>query len=103
TEGADHVCYRYRVAPFETALAERGWQLACQPLAKGATARFGQLRRASRADVVLLQRKLLPWWQLYALRRAAKAIVYDFDDAVFHRDSYHPKGVESWQRLARFW
>jgi glycosyltransferase involved in cell wall biosynthesis len=103
TEGADHVCYRYRVAPFRAALAEQGWQLDCQPLAKSPMARLRQLRQTSGADAVLLQRKLLPWWQLYALRRAAKAIVYDFDDALFHRDSYHPKATESWQRMARFW
>ena len=103
SEGDDHVCYRYRVAPFAQALAAAGWQLACEPLAKGNLARWRQLRQAAHADVVLLQRKLLPFWQLRTLRRAAKRLVYDFDDAVFHRDSYHKKGTESWQRMARFW
>jgi glycosyltransferase involved in cell wall biosynthesis len=103
SEGIDHVCYRYRVAPFAAALAEMGWQLVSEPLAKGSLARWRQFRRAARADAVLLQRKLLPLWQLRALRRAAPRLVYDFDDSLFHRDSYHPKGVESWQRMARFW
>lgn len=103
SEGVDHVCYRYRVAPFAVALADAGWQLLCEPLAKASLARWRQLRRARRADVVLLQRKLLPLWQLRTLRKAADRLVYDFDDALFHRDSYHPKGVESWQRMARFW
>ena len=103
SEGVDHVCYRYRVAPFADALAAAGWQLVCQPLAKSPLARWRQFRRAARADVVLLQRKLLPLWQLHTLRRAANRLVYDFDDAVFHRDSYHKKGVESWHRMARFW
>jgi glycosyltransferase involved in cell wall biosynthesis len=103
SEGVDHVCYRYRVAPFAAALAEAGWQLACEPLAKGLLARLRQLQDARQADVVLLQRKLLPLWQLRALRRSADRLVYDFDDALFHRDSYHPKGVESWPRMARFW
>lgn len=103
TEGIDHVCYRYRVAPFARALAKAGWQLECQPLARGAFARWRQLRQASQADAVLLQRKLLPLWQLRLLRRAVKSLVFDFDDAVFHRDSYHPKGIESWQRMMCFW
>jgi hypothetical protein len=45
----------------------------------------------------------LPFWQLRILRKFAKTLIYDFDDAVFHRDSYHPKGIQSWQRLAHFW
>lgn len=103
SEGVDHVCYRYRVAPFAAALADAGWQVLCEPLANGSIARWRQVRQARRADVVLLQRKLLPLWQLRTLRKAAQRLVYDFDDAVFHRDSYHHKGVESWQRMARFW
>ena len=48
-----------------------------------------------RADVVILQRKLLPRWQLALLRRAARRLIYDFDDAVFQRDSFSPKGSRS--------
>lgn len=103
TEGADHVCYRYRIAAFEPALAAQGWSLEVVPLSKRSWSRFAELRRAAEADVVVLQRKLLPLWQLRILRKAAKALVYDFDDAIFHRDSYHPKGVRSWQRQAHFW
>ncbi|HVX16083.1 MAG TPA: glycosyltransferase family 4 protein [Pirellulales bacterium] len=105
SEGADHVCYRYRVAPFARALARAGWQLECEPLVQrqGWLARRRQLRGASRADAVLLQRRLLPLWQLRTLRRSARRLVFDFDDAVFHRDSYHRKGIESWHRAARFW
>ncbi|HEX7380274.1 MAG TPA: glycosyltransferase [Pirellulales bacterium] len=102
-EGVDHVCYRYRVAPFASALANEGWQLAPEPLAKGVFSRWRQLRHSRDADGVLLQRRLLPLWQLSSLRKAARRLVFDFDDAVFHRDSYHRKGVESWQRMMRFW
>ncbi|HUY89593.1 MAG TPA: glycosyltransferase family 4 protein [Pirellulales bacterium] len=102
-EGPDHVCYRYRIKAFEPALAEHGWTLEAIPLTKRSLPRIAQLRRAAAADVVVLQRKLLPLWQLRILRKAAKALIYDFDDALFHRDSYHPKGLRSWRRLARFW
>ncbi len=102
-EGADHVCYRYRLAAFEPALARAGWQLECLPLAKNSLARFRQLRRARHADAVVLQRKLLPFWQLRRLRKHARRLIFDFDDAVFHRDSYHRKGIQSWQRMIHFW
>ena len=102
-EGADHVCFRYRLAAFRPALARAGWRLECVPLAKGSFARCRQLYRASEADAVVLQRKLLPMWQLRVLRKRARRLIFDFDDAVFHRDSYHPKGTKSWQRMASFW
>ena len=102
-EALDHVCYRYRVEAFAWALREHGLALEPVPLRRGTFRRVRQLRAACRADVVLLQRKLLPLWQLRMLRRAAPCLIYDVDDAVFGRDSFHRKPHESWQRLARFW
>ena len=103
TEGPNHVCYRYRIAPFATALASRGWTLESLPLAPHTLERNGQLREAAEADVVVLQRKLLPLWQLRLLRRMSKRLLYDFDDALFCRDSYNREGSASWTRLAHYW
>ncbi|MDA7980359.1 MAG: glycosyltransferase family 4 protein [Pirellulales bacterium] len=103
TEGPNHVCYRYRIEAFASALAERDWTLESLPLDPNTFGRNAQLRAAAGADVVILQRKLLPVWQLRMLRRSAKILVYDFDDALFHRDSYSRKGPLSWARLAHFW
>jgi glycosyltransferase involved in cell wall biosynthesis len=61
------------------------------------------LRKARRADVAILQRKLLPLWQIHFLRRAADRLVYDFDDALFRRDSHTRKSHESWRRALQFW
>ncbi|MFH1268585.1 MAG: glycosyltransferase family 4 protein [Planctomycetota bacterium] len=102
-EAADHVCYRYRIEAFAWALAERGLELEPDPFRRGVLPRIHQLRALRRADVTILQRKLLPIWQLRILRRAARYLIYDVDDALFCRDSYHRKPPESWQRLARFW
>jgi len=102
-EGPNHVCYRYRIEAFAAALAERGWTLVALPLASHTLERRRQLRSCAAADVVILQRKLLPLWQLRVLRKAARKLIYDFDDALFHRDSYSPKGPLSWTRLAHFW
>jgi len=101
-EGPQHVCYRYRIEAFAWALAQRGLELEAAPLGHG-LGRLGQIGKARRADVVILQRKLLPFWQLHRLRRLARRLVYDVDDAVFQRDSYSRKGPESWRRLAGFW
>ncbi len=102
-ESADHVCYRYRIEPFAHALAERGALLTAMPLAPTTWGRLQQFRAAARADVVILQRKLLPTWQLGLLRRSAKRLIYDLDDALFYRDSYSPKRAASWTRLSRYW
>jgi glycosyltransferase involved in cell wall biosynthesis len=58
---------------------------------------------AGRFAGVILQRKLLPCWQLALLRRRAKRLIFDFDDAIEGRDSYARKGPKSWQRLLHFW
>lgn len=103
TEAPNHVCYRYRLEAFAPALNARGWTLESLPLESHTFARSPQLRAAAGADVVVLQRRLLPLWQLRMLRKAARRLVYDFDDALFCRDSYHRKGPLSWARLAHFW
>ena len=102
-EEPDHVCYRYRIEAFAWALAERGMYLQTAPLERQTLRRLRQLRGARRADAVILQRKLLPIWQLALLRRYARRLIYDVDDAVFQRDSYSGKGPESTSRTARFW
>lgn len=101
-EAPDHVCCRYRVRAFERALEAVGWSLTVEGLARGAVARPRQLRDARRFDAVLLQRKLLNIPEFAILRRSSRRLVFDFDDAVFLRDSYHPKGIASPARFARF-
>jgi glycosyltransferase involved in cell wall biosynthesis len=103
TEAAQHVCYRYRLAAFRDALRQRQWDIEPMPLARGIWHRTRQLRQVGRYDAVLLQRRLLPLWQLHQLRRAARLLIYDFDDALYLRDSFSPKGTSSWKRLAHFW
>jgi hypothetical protein len=101
-ESPGHVCYRYRIEAFSSAMASQGMRLEAAPLPKGLWQRLGLLLAARRTDIVILQRKLLPRWQLALLRRMAKRLVFDFDDAVFQRDSFSPKGPRSSMRLAGF-
>lgn len=101
-ESPDHVCARYRVKAFRPALESAGARLTVESLAASALARAAQLRAATRFDIVLLQRKLLPGWQLALLRRAARRLVFDFDDAVVYRDSFDPRGPHCPRRRRRF-
>lgn len=101
-EAPEHVCCRYRVRAFESALRDRGWSLAIEGLSKGPLERLRQFRAARRFDAVVLQRRLLPGWQLDWLRASARRLIFDFDDAVFHRDSFDRRGPRSWRRERRF-
>jgi glycosyltransferase involved in cell wall biosynthesis len=101
-ESAEHVCCRYRIRAFAPALQQAGWSLTCEGLERGVVPRVMQLRRAERFDAVILQRKLLPRWQLGILRRWARRLVFDFDDAVLFRDSNDPRGREDRRRRRRF-
>ncbi len=101
-DAPDHVCYRYRIRAFEPALAHSGCTLSVRGLAHGSFARWLQLRQAAEFDSVILQRKLLPGWQLRELRRRSRHLVFDFDDAVLYRDSYDPRGPHCPRRGRRF-
>ncbi len=101
-ESAEHVCCRYRIRAFAPALHQAGWSLTCEGLERGVVPRVMQLRRAEHFDAVILQRKLLPGWQLGILRRSARRLVFDFDDAVLFRDSNDPRGREDRRRRRRF-
>lgn len=101
-DAPDHVCCRYRIRAFEPALERGGWSIEPAGVARSPLGRLAQFARAQRYDSVILQRKLLPLWMLGVLRRAARRLVFDFDDAVLYRDSYDPRGPESPRRARRF-
>ncbi len=101
-EDPEHVCCRYRLAAFAPYLAAAGYHLELRPLPRSW---LGWLRLGSdlrRAQAVILQRKLLSGWQLHLIRRGAARLVFDFDDAIFLRDSYAPRGWRSEGRRRRF-
>ena len=101
-EKADHVCYRYRVRAFEPELNRRGIKLAVFPLPSHSVSRLVQFAKLPRLDSILIQRKLLTGLELKLLRRVADRLVFDFDDAVFQRDSHDRRGPFSRKRASRF-
>ena len=76
-------------------LRAAGHSLELYPLPKDVWRRLSLIRSVRDADAVILQRKLLQPWQLALLRRAARHLIFDFDDAVFLRDSYAAKGFQN--------
>ncbi len=101
-EAIDHVCTRYRVSAFRPAFAAAG--VVVEPVALPASL-LGRVRAyhaARSADAVLIQRKLLPAGEIAILRRFARKLLFDFDDAVWLRDSYSSKGFASSRRSRRF-
>src|ERR1019366_3620380 len=98
----DHVCCRYRVAAFRAHFESLGHQVEIRPWS--ASWFVQQILPAFRADidVVIVQRKLFPLWQLTLLRRRARWLIYDFDDSIFVRSSYNPRGHDCPKRLSQF-
>jgi glycosyltransferase involved in cell wall biosynthesis len=101
-DAPEHVCCRYRIRAFEPAVRRSGGSLTVVGLARKPLGRLGQFAQARAYDAVILQRKLLPSWQLWLLRRNTRRLIFDFDDALLYRDSYDPRGHESPRRSRRF-
>jgi glycosyltransferase involved in cell wall biosynthesis len=97
----DHVCCRYRLAAFRPFLERAGHTLELLTLPCHWWSRLGLFHRLHGANVIV-QRRLLAAWQRTLLRRAARRLLFDFDDAVFLRDSYAARGLHDRRRLRRF-
>lgn len=101
-ESVDHVCCRYRLAAFRPHFHQAGHQLELRPFPRSWWAWLQLRKELGRAEAVIVQRRLLGRWQLALVRRAAGRLVYDFDDALFLRDSYHRRGLHSLRRRRLF-
>jgi glycosyltransferase involved in cell wall biosynthesis len=77
--------FRQRIEPYLAPLAERGIASEVVELTRSAWERRRQVRRAREFDGVLLHRKTLTAWDGGVLRRAARRLIYDFDDAVMYQ------------------
>ena len=92
----DHVCCRYRIRPLEALVARHGRRVDYISSLPWYGASFPS------ADVAVVQRQMLRDWQWRRLRRRCPFIVFDYDDAVWMRDSYSPKGLNSPRRQRKF-
>ncbi len=83
-------------------LAQAGHSLELLPLPKYAWQRRWALYLRLRGASVIVQRFLLPGVELALLSRVARHLLFDFDDAVWLRDSFSRKGLHHPGRLRRF-
>lgn len=90
---------RYRALQFMPLLAEAGYSVDhVRVSGRGGAAFLTALVKASKADVVVVLRRLFPQPLLWLLRRASRRLVFDFDDAIFCNSD----GSESASRMRRF-
>ena len=101
-KSTDHVCCRYRVAPFRTHFETLGHQFDICPWSASWLARQMVASFRSRVDALIVQRKLFPWWKLQLVRRQARRLIFDFDDSIYMRSSHDPRGQDCRTRLVRF-
>lgn len=100
-ESEEHVCTRYRLSAYKEHFAKSGYSLRYLTWPKSL---MGLLSLAVKLQnkTVILQRKLPPIWLSWLIRRSCKYLIFDFDDAIFLRDSYSKKGMDDRSKLARF-
>jgi glycosyltransferase involved in cell wall biosynthesis len=98
----DHVCCRYRMAAFRGLLENAGHRFEIQPWSRRWFLHQILPNFSVNADVLIVQRKLFPAWQLKLLRRRVPRLVYDFDDSIFLRTSYNPRGQDCPRRFQQF-
>lgn len=98
----DHVCCRYRIAAYRAHFESLGHAVDIRPWSGPWYVRQLLPSFFPGIDVLIVQRKLFPAWQLNLLRRRVRWLVYDFDDSIFLRSSYNPRGQDCPKRFAQF-
>ncbi|MBI5598493.1 MAG: glycosyltransferase family 4 protein [Deltaproteobacteria bacterium] len=92
---------RYRFLQYVPYLEKNGFSVESFIIPRGLAGRPGLFKSMRDFDVVFLQRKLLGAIEWMLLRRNAKRIVFDFDDAIMFRDSRKSE-KSSAMRMRRF-
>ncbi len=98
----DHVCFRYRLQAYRPFWEKAGHEVHFRGWPRWWLFESDFFKELQNADLVIIQRRLLTSRQLLRVRQAARVLAFDFDDAVFQRDSYSPHGTECERRLRGF-
>lgn len=85
SHSVDTPSVKYRILQFLPFFQRDGVEVERVDIPSSLMGRWRLFRRAATFDVVLHQKRLLPVWQLRALRRRARMLVYDFDDPMIYR------------------
>ncbi|HUJ78793.1 MAG TPA: glycosyltransferase family 4 protein [Nitrospiria bacterium] len=94
---------RIRVFNLLPDLQKAGFKLECVPYPHHIQRKLKLLRECRKYDVVVVHRKLLPIVDTILLRRNARRLIFDFDDAIYHRSDLHSRtDLDSRSRLMKF-
>jgi glycosyltransferase involved in cell wall biosynthesis len=83
--------FQQRVLAFVEPLARRGIDLTCEVMSHRRGERKVLLGKIGRYDALWLHRVLMPPWRMNRWRRAARRIVFGFDDPIMY--STHGRGL----------
>jgi glycosyltransferase involved in cell wall biosynthesis len=101
TNNLNQASFRLRIESLRGPLAKRGVILDIHVRPRAVLPRRRLLRQAADCDAVILQRKLLDPTDIRLLRKHAKKLFYDVDDAVMYHS--RPVGpIEEWRTRRRF-
>lgn len=74
---------RYRVFSYFEGLRQAGFNPTHQSTRGGLLKKLALLQQVQAADIVVINRRTFPSVFTFLLRKAAKVLIFDFDDAVF--------------------
>ncbi|MCJ7662701.1 MAG: glycosyltransferase [Desulfobacterales bacterium] len=78
---------RYRFPQFVPYLVERGMDIELFNMKHTQIEFLRVLSKLKEADIVVILRKLFPPWKLRLIRRYAKKLIFEYDDAIMYRSS----------------
>jgi glycosyltransferase involved in cell wall biosynthesis len=89
--------HRFRVEQYFPYLRDHGVKPEWQPLPGLWRERWRLYNQLSSFDVVCIQRRLLPPFEFYWIRKKSSKILFDLDDAIMYRSSRspHPHSLSS--------
>jgi glycosyltransferase involved in cell wall biosynthesis len=87
----DKPSFRFRVERLLPSFTQRGHECDVRFLSGSSVARLLSYRECGGYDGVFLQKRLLNPAELWVLRRFARRLVYDFDDAVMYSAQGQPR------------
>lgn len=99
TNNPERASYRQRIGTYLDHWREVGIHSEVEVLPKRTWQRYRLFKKARDFDGVLLHKKRLNWLDTCWLRRSARKIVYDFDDAVMFNENAPQRDSPSRQKL----
>ena len=92
--------YRQRLGIYIDLLQQKGIDVELAKFPSGMIDRYKLFHRAAKFDTVFLHKKRLNFFDAFWLRKFARKVIYDFDDAIMYNDK-QPE-IKSTKRLRDF-